>query len=500
MNGRRTHISDWFAERIAEPGAWTIAVAALSAIGLCYILLASMGVMGIVGLADYQGLLLLVVPSILLGGFLAWLNERVWIYVALAGHFVMYMSARNVGVAGGEIAFTALSLAGICIWLFKEMAIHRRPIVRTGFDALLLGVFISTSVVALVATLLHDGEMMRYMNEWTKLLDLLLYFPVRAIIRTRRDVMVLVGICVLIGVVNGVFSVMTYRERLMDAVFAYEIEHSRVFTNEPVSMIYAILGTVVVAYARTRWTLLLGILLTTSGILFLIVTFSRGAILSATIGMTFVMLFSGRGLRVLSVIIVSLVMGATAVYVAFPNIATTMATSVGRRLGSIGSTMTDVSFNLRVIEANKILEYYVPHSPIIGYGYGVRYHWIDPTVKYSINHSFIHNGYIRLVYKYGYPLAVFFLFFLLYPLLRAMMSWPSRLDWQSHAMMVGSIAYLICALVNNYVSDMFSHFAGPFNYVLCWAVLDYVHRRTSPLSLPQATRQIPPEPLVAVGA
>ena len=491
---------NWLPPSMAAPGPLALSAGAIAAIGALVLSLGSMGLMGVVGLAEYQGLFLLVVPVVLFGAYLSWRNERVWIYIALLGHFVMFLSQRNEGIGAGELAFTALSLVGLCVWLFKEMVVHRRPIVKTGFDALLIGLFVATSVVALIANRLHGADFMRYVTEWTKFFDLLLYFPVRSIIRTRRDVMHLVFIFLIVGVANGIVGVFSYRERLMKAVFAYEIEHSRVFANEPVSMLFAILGSVVVAYARRRLMLIVGIILLTAGLLFLIITFSRGAIASAGIGIIVVMLLSGHWRRLATVLLVSLAIGSATVYVAFPRIAKTMATSVGRRLGSLGAASSDVSFNLRVIESTKILNYYVPYSPIIGHGYGTKYTWYDPTAKHSLHHSFIHNGYVRLLFKYGYPLAFFFAFFLLYPLLRLLVRAPSKRDQPVHAMMVGCVAYLVCALINNYVSDMFSHYSGPFNYVLCWAILDYVNRRTAPATstVPESPSAI--EPLAAAGA
>lgn len=489
----------WLPERLADPGALTLAAGALSALGVTALGLVTVGLAGLVGLADLMGVWLLLLPALLLGGYLAWRHEQVWIYAALLGHLVMFMSQTNEGVGGGEIAFTALTLVGLVVWLFKEVVVHRRVIVRSGFDALLLGIFIVTSVVALVANLLHGGEISRYFKEWAQMFDLLLYFPVRAIIRTRRDVYKLLGVLAIIGIVMGIIGVATYRERLMTAVFAYQIEHSRVFANEPVNMIFAILGVVVVAYARTRWMFLLGVLLTTSGLLFLIITFSRGAIVSAAGGIILIVMFSGHGRRIMAVLLVSAVVGSGIVYMMYPNIAKTMATSVGRRLGSVGSTMTDVSFNLRVIEANTILRHYVPFSPLIGHGYGVKYHWYDPTEHRSMNHTFIHNGYVRLLFKYGYPLAVLFLLFLVYPLLRILLYWPPKRDQVLHAMVIGAGAYLVTALVNNYVSDMFSHYSGPLNYVICWAILDFANRelRTAPTMLPTSES---PTPLAAAGA
>jgi O-antigen ligase len=483
---------------MAEPGALGLTASALAALGALVLSLMTMGIVGMVGLADYQGAYLVVLPMIVLGAFLSWLNERIWIYIALLGHFVMFLSQRHEGIGAGELGFTALSLVGLCVWLFKELVIHRRVIVRTGFDALLIGVFVATTLVALVANRLHQGDLLHFMSEWTKLFDLFLYFPVRKIIRTRRDVMHLLVIFAILGIANGVVGVLTYRERLMTAVFAYQIEHSRVFTNEPVSMLFAIMGAAIVAYAVRTKMLVLGVVILTSGLVFLVITFSRGAIASAGVGIIILMILSGKWRRLSAVLIVAIAIAAGGAYLMFPRIAKTMATSVGKRIGSIGSTMSDVSFNLRKIEAEKIMTYYVPYSPIIGHGYGVRYTWYDPTEKHSANHSFIHNGYIRLIFKHGYPLAVFFLFFLVYPLLRLLIRAPSKRDRFLHGLTVGCVAYLITTLVNNYVSDMFSHYSGPLNYVLCWAILDYVNWRLAPTTLTLPPTE--PAPLAAAGA
>ncbi|MBC8144655.1 MAG: O-antigen ligase family protein [bacterium] len=484
--------------RIDEPGALAISAGALAAIGVTLLGLVTLGLAGTLGMADHQGLYLLVLPAVFLGAFLSWINERIWVYVSILGHVVVFMTTSD-SVGGAEMAFSALTLSGLCVWLFKETVIHRRFLVQSGFDALLMAIFISTTVVTMIASILHNGDPLWYMSEWTKMLDCLLYFPIRRFIRTREDVIKLVTLFALIGIAMGLVGVATYRERLLKAVFAYQIESSRIFANEPVSMAFAILGTVIVAYARTRFMKITGVFLTMSGLLFLIITFSRGAIGSAAIGIVFVVMFSGHGRRVLATIVFSLVVAAAGVYVAFPDIASTLATSVGRRVGSIGAASTDISFNLRVIEAKTLLNNYIPFSPIIGHGYGVRYHWYEPLEKHSLNHTFIHNGYVKLLFKYGYPLSVFFAFFMVYPLLRVAIRAPSKRDQATHAMMVGCVAYMICSLVNNYVSDMYSNFAGPLNYVLCWAILDYVNRRTAPAREHAPMPEPPTRPLAIAG-
>lgn len=485
MSATRSDIpSNWLPERLATPGALTLGAGALAAFGVIALGLTMSGLAGLVGLADHLGAWLMLLPAVAAGMYLSWRHERFWIYTAVIAHLAMFMSQTNEGIGGGEIAFIGVALGGLCLWFFKEVVVHRRLVVRTGFDALLIATFLLTSIVALIANRLHDGELLRYFKEWTPMLDLLLYFPLRSMLKTRRDVYRMLTVLGILGVVIGVIGVATYRERLMTAVFAYQIEHSRVFANEPVNIIFAILGVVVVAYARTKWMYLLGALLTTSGMLFLFITFSRGSIVSAFVGIIVVMVFSGHGRRILLVLIASLVIGSGLVYMTYPTIAKTMATSVGRRLGTVGSTMTDVSFNLRVIEANTILRHYVPFSPLIGHGLGVTYHWYDPTEHATATTSFVHNGYVRLVFKYGYPLAVLFLFFLAYPLLRILLSWPSRRDPVLHALVIGCGAYLVTTLVNNYVSDMFSHYSGPLNFALCWAILDYVNRQTRPATVP----------------
>ena len=129
----------------------------------------------------------------------------------------------------------------------------------------------------------------------------------------------------------------------------------------------------------------------------------------------------------------------------------------------------------------------------------MTYHWFDPTVHHTLEMTFIHNGYVKLLFKYGVPIAVLFLLFMAYPLIRVAIRSPSRRDEPTHAMMVGTVAYLVCALVNNYVSDMYSNYVGPLNFALCWAILDYVNRQTLPARSPTPLLEPPSEPLAAAG-
>jgi O-antigen ligase len=287
----------------------------------------------------------------------------------------------------------------------------------------------------------------------------------------------LVAIYALMAVVCAVYNFIHFREGIAQAVFEWQIGGSRVNLNETTSMAFLSLGTALFIYSRS-WKLktmaLAGIV---TAILALLVSFSRGPIVAGFIGVFAVIMLSPFALSKNAVIALALAIpiGGGLTYLAFPKIAENVTESVVQRLVSVGGATTDRSFNARIVEAGSIMNY-VKRSPVLGYGFGVHYNFLDPLSRVTVTTYYAHNGYAWMLFKFGLPLALMLFFVIHYPALRAYTNPPPTEDRFHRGLMIGCLGVLTSMAVTHFTSNQFTQMSSVMVYPLVWAVLEYVNR------------------------
>jgi hypothetical protein len=427
--------------------------------------------------------------TVLLTVFVLLHNERLWVYSTVVAHGLVLIYNME-GIGFNQVLFILYVQGGMALWFVKELLVHRRRIVHTGFDGLLLSVFILASVTALIAYQFHgtssDPLTRRFaligVKEWTLFADMMMYFPLRKILRTRRDVQILLAMYLVLATGNGIVNILTYRSRLVSAIYAYEILSSRTTANTPVSTAMAVLGATMVGYARKLKGRVLGHALLGSGILFTVISFSRAYILTLGVILLLMMFLAPRrsSMRLLTAMIVALLAGAGLMYIMFPTIMDTIGQAIVRRLMTAARGTADISLSARASETRTLLEVWIPASPILGHGFGAGFTFADPLSHVTSRPIFIHNGYIWPLYKFGIPVSMLLYLLLIYPFVRLLAYRPRRMLTFEHAVMVGAVVYMVGALAINFTSNQFMVFDGVFNLAISWALLDFVHRRIVP--------------------
>ncbi|HVZ41261.1 MAG TPA: O-antigen ligase family protein [Candidatus Kapabacteria bacterium] len=420
----------------------------------------------------------LLAPGMLLAVYLAWWNEKAWIYAAILSHLLFMVDSTPDTIGLGEIAFGALGLAGLALWFVKEMVICRRRIVDSSFDLLLMSFMIVSTAVTLIANTLHGGDLLQYLKEYGVVVDLLFYFPLRKNITSRRDVIMLLCAFVGVALVNGAISFLNYRERLAEAVFQWQLTASRSNLNESTSQALFVLGTTLFAYSKRLWLRLLSLALAAAGLVFLLVSFSRSPIVAALLALAIMILMSPfrNGRRVVVALFMALFVGAAAALIIFPQIATNVGQALAERVLSVASTGSDRSFNARIVESTAILKNYFGYSPILGCGFGVPYKYLDPLSNTTLKGYFVHNGYVWSLFKFGVPMALMFLWVLVQPLLRLLLRAPRRHEGFDRALLAGAVGYVLCAFIVNMTSNLFTQVSTILNIVICWVLFEYVQR------------------------
>jgi|GEM_PF-2508362 len=441
--------------------------------------------------------LALILPAIgALTLYLVWHNERIWVYLALMAHLLMMIDQADSGVGLPEVAFGSLVLMGLAIWFIKEVLVHRRRIVLTGFDLLLLMFIIGSSIVSLIASQLNDGDLVNYLKEWMSMLDLLFYFPLRKHMERREDVVMILVAFALLSLANGTYAFLNYKQRIAEAVYQWQVGHSRSNVNETTSMGLMIMCATVFAASRTLRISVLAMMGVAAGALFVVISLSRGPIVSGICGIFLMMALIPfrQSRRVLVALVFALAVGAVVGYIFFAQYIDMLSSALAERLISVASAGSDFSIKSRVTESKVLLEQYIATSPLLGTGYGVFFRFFDPITATTTETTFVHNGYIWSMFKFGIPMALLLLGVILYPVGRLLLVGPRRNDRFNRALMAGTVAYIIASLVVHMTSNLFGQISTILNFTICWGVLDYVVRssgRTLPGSVPVPDVTVP---------
>lgn len=466
---RRLHL-EAFPGMIGKVGI-ALAVALLMALGLM--------LPDVAGVPLDRSITVIAVPMLFLVTYLIWQNERLWIFASVISHLMMMLDSTRDAIGIGELSFGLFGILGLALWFMKEVAIHRRRIILTGFDLLLLSFIVVSSITTLIANVLNGGNLLLYFKEYGVFVDLLLYFPLRKAVNRKEDVIVLLILFIVVALANGFVGFLTYKERLAQAVFQWQVTASRSNINESTSLALFILASTMFAYSRKIWLQIVSLALAGGGLVFLLVSFSRSPIVSAVLALIVMIFLSPlrNGRRVTVAIVFALLAGVGVAYLVFPDIVTNLGTSLSQRILSVASTTSDRSFNARLVESSSIINNYFVYSPIIGLGFGTSFKFLDPLTNETVQGVFVHNGYIWGLFKLGAPLALMLLGLMVYPLVRLLLVAPKRHDGMNRALMAGAVGYLLCSFMVHFTSNLFTQVSTILNIVICWVLLDYVQRQ-----------------------
>lgn len=413
-------------------------------------------------------------------GVLAINNERTWIFTAIAAHALMLAGGKEQAIGVGEVGYGVVVLGGMAFWFVKEWTLRRR-IIETGFDLLLASFVVLSTVVTLLSTLLHEGDMFAYLKEWGILADILFYFPLRRTLRTRQDIYLLFSMFAVVALANGVMAMSTYRQRLAEAVYQWQLK-ARSNINEPTSMALLILSAGVVALAQ-RWRMrLLGFAGVVLGTILLLITYSRNPILSGFLGVLImsVLIPWRNSRRVVTALLLSVTVGTAIAFVVYPKIATIITSALESRIASVVQAGSDLSLKARIVESETLINRYIVRSPLIGYGYGVPFGFTTPITGTWGTTIFVHNGYLWSIYKFGIPIALLLMATILYPVGRLLVRAPKRHSGFNRVLMAGITGYCLCVLMMNMTSTLFTGVSAMMNFAICWSLFDYLHRNQLP--------------------
>lgn len=357
----------------------------------------------------------------------------VWLS-ALALVFIPLFLLQGPQVDVGEVVVVAWLLGSALVWVGWQALVVRRQLIR-GWADLALMAFLVISVVNLPIALLNQVPLEDWLRRWFPMWLLVLFLPIRTLLRTPRQLLLVLSLLLLSGVFLAVAMLERYRSGVLLAEYAYQLRSGYARTQGEHFLAFAIVSCVVgAAFLRSvlwRLFLLLCALVMATAVL---VTFSRTAWLSVLLGLgaAWLCLTWRQRLRVVLTGTAVVVLAVGTLTVAFPRVSAVLLRLLEYRFLSIGQGRRDLAVQGRFLQLEKAWQKTWEY-PLGGHGAGSKFPYYESGARRHIHYEYIHNGYIATAYRYGVPLAILLVVGLVGQLvqaLRALRTHPPGSIWQ----------------------------------------------------------------------
>lgn len=378
--------------------------------------------------------LLLAVTAMLIGGFVFAVvasNEVALLCATLVG-FVSLLR-YEVGFQPEEVVYGMFYMGYLAYWFVSRLFFYRDNILRSKVDwALFLFLIYITASLAL--TPLLGGEMSEAISQYLSLTTIAFYFPIKEVCIRKRDeipqkpILLSLGLLALFIAARNVWD---YRIGLSQADYLWQIASGRVVMNEHVLMMAGLVTLVFLLYARTFITknLFTGLfLIYCVGIL---ISQSRAVWVSFLLGVIVIFFFvdSKKKIHLVLLGVISLSIVAAVGALLFEDFFTLIIAGIADRFFSLKSAAAeDVSLINRFIEMQAVWES-IRVNPVIGHGFGVEFKYYSLVFEYTRESSYVHNGYVGVLYRHGligFVLLMTFYFGSLWKSLSVVLSSPRR--------------------------------------------------------------------------
>lgn len=339
---------------------------------------------------------------------------KIWIYSVVAS-LVYFLSDTSEGVSVLDVLVGGFYIISLFIWFIWQMFFKRNRIVYNISDWLILFLVIILPLNFFIS-FFNNVEPLEWLKEYVLFVLILYYFPVRHYITEKKDVVTILVLFVLIVTFIDFYHFYTYLTSFRKSVvYAYQISMSIGKVNQTLftsTIIPAILFTFYIKNEKLRIVLLMFATIT---ILALLLTFSRTFWLIVLFESFIIFLYINRKEKIkfilyfLSIILISI----SVLYLIFQDKFTYLNTYITKKFTSSTMGTRDVSVVARLLEYKVVLRAIEDH-PLGGNGFAKKFTFNSGLDVAFGTTNFIHNGYFYLAYRAGIPIAILYVFVILY--------------------------------------------------------------------------------------
>ncbi len=352
----------------------------------------------------FNPLTVLIIPALFVGGIIfLYLFKHPLINLSVVLGLFVLVSDYEEGIQLVEVFYGVYYLSFLGHWFVTRTMIFKDSILSHPEDKAFL-IFLVLVTLYIPLTFLFNGDSRSLLSEWTSLMLLGFYFPIKeACIRYKNGTKIVVGVLLWIGIFAAIRNIILYRQSLLDAELAYQITLGRVHFNDNILMASSIISLALLTYHKKIKKLIPSTALFILLLSGLILTLSRAFWMAFLFGVGLMFLAADAQYKRRLLILSSIGIGCflCVLILSLSDYVDLIFLGLADRLLSIPAAITnDPSMINRFHESKTVLNR-ILQNPILGYGMGVSYIFYDIVHGGTDQDPFVHNAYLGLWYKFG---------------------------------------------------------------------------------------------------
>ena len=287
------------------------------------------------------------------------------------------------------------------LYVISRLVLNPKQIFRSFVDGAIF-FYVAWTTLSLSWGLYFGADPGTALSDWLCVASLLFYFPTRDYVERTGTTRTVVIILLALALFAAVRNLINYRQVVIYATIGWEFK-SRVTTNE-ILLVSGCVGYLTLAVRSMSWThVLLSLTAFSISFISLIVTQTRAFWVAFAFGFVWILLLRGgrERFKLMTFSFFGGIFLTVFTYLILGDVVFTLALGILERALTIGSSVSkDLSLISRFYEADAALELFW-QNPLAGWGPGGTFRFYDIIEDATIERTFIHNGYVGLLFKAG---------------------------------------------------------------------------------------------------
>ncbi|MFN8360711.1 MAG: O-antigen ligase family protein [Candidatus Kapaibacterium sp.] len=433
-----------------------------------------------------------VASAIIIAGILALsvyiLSPKVWLYSVLLSSYFFYTKTITEE-SSALILFAMAYHASLFAWIFSHVILKRKKLITHWIDLMFM-IFLGFLTINGLIALANDVELLFWLKTWQLHLIILYYLPLREICADRKSQTILLGVCTVVLIIQGVSAIYLYKTALSNFKFASQLLYVGVRNGASVFTVASLASLLAVLFTSKKIPKILLLVFHFFCFTVLLISLARAAWVGYAVGVLLMILLLRKTLRIqllIGILLVSFSVGSIG-FIFFNSKATLILNIINTRFTSSAQFATDPSYLSRIYE-NESLRKGIEEYPLGGGGLQTTHNRYDAISRTTTIGSYAHNNYLGSAEKMGIPLAALFFGILLSIVIR---NW--RIAWTSHDrrrlfFAISSSVGLVGIGVINFVGSVFDQREGMFLLAIIFAFSAFAY------NLDERPTKLPPKNL-----
>ena len=394
------------------------------------------------------------------------------LHLAVVLSLALSSVSTDPGIQPSEVIYGLYYFSYLAGWFCTRVFVHRKPVAPHMVDKMFLAFLVGVGLSSILSVL-FGASATAFAAEGANLLLLGFYFPVRAAVAEHRHgAMVIAGVIALLALAVSLRNIANYRSLVTAAVLAEVIGGRRVDMNNALVLLGVGMGIGLATTLRHRWKVLAALIGLGAVIAAALITQSRAlwAVGLGMGGLAFLLVNSTEKRRIaLGSLLLTGALGILLMALVGDKIFV-IAQSFVRRFSTLGqAASSDISLLSRYYEGKYVLGEALK-SPVVGHGIGVPYAQYEIIEQVTFKRTFVHNGYISLLYRFGIWGLVLVVAAWLSSVSRSLRAMRQTSVPFDRGMALGCVVLLLGALVYHNTSNLLQNSDGVLVLMLAWAV------------------------------